>query len=131
MTSDIERGEVYVDPVAVSFIRGIRKQAIWGLCPYGEWMEHDGGRVIFDRRYRPIIRIKPDGSTEIVPSDEFIELVGQRWFHGGFGCSPDRATRKIVTELIERYDLAPELRRRLQRLKRGEISCWDGNRRPA
>lgn len=130
MTFKTDRGE-YVDPVTVAFIRGIRKQVIWWLCPYGEWTEHDGSRVIFDRKYRPIVRARPDGSTTIVPSDEFIEFVSERFLHGGFGCSPDRVTRKIVTEIIERYDLTPELRRRLELLKRGELPCWDGNRRPA
>jgi len=111
------------------FIRGMRKQAVWHLCPYGEWIELCGSRVIFDRKYRPIARIWNDEVVEIVPPDQYIAYIEQRYFHGGFGWSPDAATRKIVTEIITKYWLAPELQRRRALMRRGErLPCWNGNR---
>lgn len=98
------------------------------LCPYGEWTEADGSRVIFDRDYRPICRIKPDGQLEIVPTDEFIrfdEEAGQRWFYRGGAPTRDRKIRKTLIDIIKRHDLAPELRRRWD-IKRngGHLPCW-------
>ena len=132
MNSRNTRGWVCVDPNTIALSRMLRKQAIWWLCPYGQWTEHDGSRVIFDRMYRPICRVKSDGRVDIVRSDEFIRYSKQCWFHAGFGPSPSRKTREVVTEIIERYGLAPELRKRLDLVKRGDkLPCWDGKTREA
>lgn len=107
------------------FLRKFRKQAEWWLCPYGEWSEPSGARVIFDRTYRPIARIFPNGSAEIIPSDEFIKYKKQRYFHSGFGPSPDAQTREIVAHLIAKYKLVPELQRRRELLRRKALRRWE------
>jgi len=99
------------------------------LCPYGEWTEADGSRVIFDRRYRPICRIKPDGRVEIVPTDEFIHFskkAGQRWFYEGGAFKRDPKVRKTLIDIIKRHDLTPELRRRWDIMRNGgHLPCSD------
>lgn len=107
-------------------LRKFRKQAVWALCPYGEWSEVRGTRVIFDRAYRPIVRIFLDGSTEVVRSDECIKYKKQRYFHSGFGPSPDARTREIVAHLIEKYNLVQELQRRRELLHRKALPRWEG-----
>ena len=103
-----------------------RRQAQWGLCPYGEWTEDSGSRVIFDRSYRPICRVALDGQVEIVPSDEFICFREQRCFHQGFGINPKPEVRKLANDLIKRYGLASELRHRLLLLKKNGLPRWVG-----
>jgi hypothetical protein len=54
----------------------IRKQRIawampWGLLPYGGWECADGTWVIFDRHYRPIVRI-PDG-PDVIAVDAYYQ----------------------------------------------------------
>lgn len=114
------------------FIHGMKKQATWHLCPYGEWIELSGLRVIFDRKYRPIARIWNDGVVEIVLPDQYIAHIEERYFHSGFGWSPDAVTRKVVAEIVTKYRLAPELQRRRALMRRGErLPRWNGNRVPA
>jgi hypothetical protein len=103
-------------------VRIFRYFAKWKLCPYGEWTEGDGSRVIFDRHYRPICRIKPDGQVEIVPTDESIHFdkkTGQRWFYEGSASTRDPKVRKALIGIIKRYDLTPELRRRWDIIRHG------------
>ncbi|MBN9492935.1 hypothetical protein J0H33_06255 [bacterium] len=125
MSTHAKPDGIWLDPETASFIRGIKKQAVWWLCPFGAWTERNGSGVIFDRAYRPIIRVMRGGATEIVPPDEFISYRRQRYFHRGFGWSPDIETREIVTQIIAKYDLAPELRRRRDLLRRGELPRCD------
>lgn len=109
---------------AETFIRLIRRKSVWWLCPYGWWQEDDDSYVIFDRAYRPIFRVHLNGDAEIVRSDEFIQYRTQRWLHRGFGSRPDDNTKCIVVDLIARYNLAPELRRRRELLRRGQLPRW-------
>jgi hypothetical protein len=43
-------------------------ERLWELMhatiPYGFWQEIDGGRVVFNRRYQPLWRVRRDGSRE-------------------------------------------------------------------
>lgn len=129
MKTNICQDDVVQDETAALF-HGFEKQAFWGLCPYGCFTEPDGSGVIFDRSYRPIVRVRRGGNTEIVPPNTFITFTKQRWFHRGFGMTPDAATREIVTQIIATYKLAPELRRRAALLRRGELPRWS-DKRPA
>lgn len=109
--------------------RLFRYFAKWKLCPYGEWTEGDGSRVLFDRHYRPICRIKPDGQVEIVPTDEFIifdKEMGESWFYIGFAQSRNPKVRKTLIDKIKQYDLTSELQRRWEIVRdRGHLPCWD------
>lgn len=113
------------DNEADAFMRGMRKQSQWWLCCYGEWLEYGDTRVIFDRCYRPICRIWPDGSHEIVPADEFIRYRSQRHYHSGFGMNPDPQTRDLVRRFIARYRLTDELRRRRDLMRQRELPRWN------
>ena len=121
----LRRYKLIPDKETAAFIRGLKKQAFWGLCPYGCWTEPDGSGVIFDRDYRPIVRVFRGGKAEIVAPNTFINFTKQRWFHRGFGMTPDAATREIVTKIIALYGLAPELRQRAALLRRDELPRWD------
>lgn len=111
----------------LTLLRSFKKKTQWGLCPYGCWTEADGSGVIFDRCYRPIIRVRRGGKTEIVAPDEFIRFRKQRWFHHGFGPTPDAATHAVVTQIVATYNLGPELRRRSALLRRGLLPRWNGH----
>lgn len=127
MSDPQDKGAPYDDATieyGVLLTHLFRKKAIWALCPYGKWTEADDSIVIFDRRYRPICRIKSDGQKEIVPSDEYINFCTQRWFHRGIATYPDQETRKTISDLIEKYVIATELRRRWERLQSGDLLRW-------
>lgn len=109
------------------FIRFLQKQTAWRLCPYGCWTELDAAGVIFDGYYRPIVRVRPGGATEIVASDAFIRFRRERFFHSGFGSTPKADTLEIITTIIATYELAPELRRRLELLRHKALPRWKRN----
>lgn len=113
------------DPDFASFVRRERGMARWWLCPYGEWTEYSGSRVIFDRAYRPVCRIATDETVEIVPSDELICFREQRWFHQGFSRGrPTPEVRTIVSDIIDRYGLASELNLRWSLLRSRKRRRW-------
>ena len=113
-----------IDP-SIYLLALFRRQQEWWLCPYGEWTEADGARVIFDRKYRPIVRVRLSRATEIVEPDTHISYLSQRFYHTGFGPHPSAKTREIVARIIEAYELKPELRRRRQLLKEKKLKAWD------
>jgi hypothetical protein len=47
--------------------------------PYGIWVEADGSQVLFNRKYQPIWRKKPDGTVSRV--DDPIGPGGKMWIH--------------------------------------------------
>jgi hypothetical protein len=108
-----------------ALLRGFRRQAeLWLLC-YGDWLEYSGARIIFDRCYRPICRVWPDGRHEIVPPDTFIRYRKQRFYHSGFGLHLDPETRALVTRFITRFGLTDEFRHRRDLLRQGKLPRWD------
>lgn len=113
--------QIDTDEEASGFLRDLRKQSIWRLAPLGYWIEEDNSRVIFDGFYQPIFRIRADGLKEIVPSDEVIRFYYEHHYHMGFGADPDPETRAIVSTLIEFHGLKPELSRRKELLRLGQL----------
>jgi hypothetical protein len=60
--------------------------------PYGFWQTQSGDEVLFDRRYRPLLRRTPDGVVTREAPDRWIEgIVRQRWLYDD---SVDLRTRK-------------------------------------
>lgn len=56
------------------------RELIYRRLPYGEWPEPDGSRVLFSRGYRPLWRIRPNGSVEAADPGERVHFTDQRWF---------------------------------------------------
>jgi hypothetical protein len=109
------------------FMRVQRKAAEWSIFPYGWATEGDGSLVLFDRKYRPICRKYPDGRTELMRSDAFIEFAGRTWLYDD--CSSpvrDAGTRKLVLAEMERWGVRDELKRRRELQRRKALPSWDG-----
>lgn len=82
----------------------------WEIFPYGKFFEDDGAEVIFDRRYRPICRVFPDGRVEGVNPSQWINFTDQNWFyHSGNHPRNDKSTRAALLSLIEQLGLSAEL----------------------
>ena len=84
--------------------------------PYGCYLERDSA-VLFDRRYRPIVRFLP--GDIVVPCDptERVQFYAQVW-HYSDGCSPRRnaGTRASLRALVGSIpELAAEIQRRSRR----------------
>jgi hypothetical protein len=115
----------------------VRNKQEWKLLPYGAYLLRDGSAVLFDRRYRPILRLPavalplvraasvvirgwpavatlPIDGTDPCSPDERIEHVEEIYFYRS-KTEPDRdprtraALEKLVAEIPQ---LAAEIRRR-------------------
>ena len=92
----------------------------WGIFPYGKFIQQDGSEVIFDRRYRPISRVFPNGNIEIVQPTEWINFESQQWFYKSHNHPRNNhETRKILMGIIDKYDLKGELLLRRELEKQG------------
>lgn len=80
-----------IDPEITHDARGLHRVYRWFAFPAGWWTEADGSLVIFDRRYHPLCRKRPDGSVEILPMKDFNKPLQikfkseQRLYSGGLG----------------------------------------------
>jgi hypothetical protein len=119
-----EFNEQSLDPDSIAFVRLIQRQALWHIFSYGEWIEPSGAKVVFDRQYRPICRVHVDGPVEIVSPDTWITFTAERFYHGGFGPRPDAETRSATLEIMLRYGLELELRRRRKAARGGTLPRW-------
>jgi len=96
--------------------------AQWQLCPYLIAFEGKGDCVIVDGCGRPIARVFADERVEILdPDDEFGSSHGLTFIHYDLGLPPEKPVRDYVRRYIETYKLAPELQRRRELLRRGEL----------
>lgn len=101
--------------------------AQWQLCPNKIAFEGRGDCVILDGCFRPIARIFADERTEILnPDAEFGASCGVELIHHDFGLPPGKPARDMLRGYIEKYRLAPELQRRRELLRRGELICGEG-----
>lgn len=122
---NVDAGAPPPDSETAAFIRTVQRQRAWRLFPYGEWTERGGSRVIFDRQYRPICRIHTNGRVEIVRPETWISHIRQRFFHRGFGPSPDAATKAAALNVMRSCSgMETELRRRRDLERRGILPRW-------
>lgn len=49
--------------------------------PYGQYIESDGSRVLFNRDYEPLVRVRPDGAMQDCDRHESIRFDKQEWFY--------------------------------------------------
>jgi hypothetical protein len=80
----------------------VNKKNAWRTLPYGQGTTANGDTIIFDRSYRPLLRITPDGRVE--PCDgSRIEYTAREWYYRDDRDPPNRnaETRRRISELIE------------------------------
>jgi hypothetical protein len=83
--------------------------------PYGQYELADGSRVVFDRQYKPLVRLNDQGVAPCDPAER-IEFIEQTWFYQD-RMSPrrNRRTRERLQALVASIPtLAAELARRGQ-----------------
>jgi hypothetical protein len=69
---------------------------------YGQWTTADGTVVLFDRKYRPRWRRKPDGIVEPADPAQWIEgIVGETWLYTDRTPLPDR--RAIARKVLQSW----------------------------
>ena len=97
---------------------------VWQLCPYIVFLVGGGDCVIADGAGRPIVRVFADERIEILSPDAAINSIDRSpaFLHYDFGLPPGRQARKIIRAFIDTYQLAPELRRRRELLRRGKLT---------
>ncbi|MCK1615439.1 hypothetical protein IVA96_01755 [Bradyrhizobium sp. 159] len=100
------------------------KAAQWQLCPNAVVFETRGDCVIIDGAGRPIARVFADESTEVLSPDAKINAVDltPALLHYDFGLPPGQRARKKIVAYIDKYGLAPELRRRRELLRCGKLA---------
>jgi hypothetical protein len=122
------------DPDIAKLLRGLHRAARWSLFPYGWWIEADGSFVIFDRRYRPICRKRPDDSVEILPfirvdyserqtNKLWIAKIGERWLYTDLTHPVANVeTRQRVIGVVQHLSLANEIIRRRETVHRERLA---------
>jgi hypothetical protein len=92
--------------------------------PYGRWVERDGSRVAFDRDYRPLWRVRPDGQCEAIDRDVWIDWVAQCW-HFNDASSPwaDDTMRRHARIIFKTGDLE-EYRALVAEIQSTIVSEW-------
>jgi hypothetical protein len=70
------------------------------------WTCADGSKVLFDRKYRPLLRRDSQFRVEMMRGDEWIEWTEQVWFYDD-SCSPrvDADIRRECEEILVRWTL--------------------------
>jgi hypothetical protein len=73
---------------------------------YGQWTTSDGSIILFDRKYRPAWKRRPDGTVAPADPTQWIEgIVAERWFYTDRVDLPTR--RRIVAEIATAWSLHP------------------------
>ena len=104
-------GEFFPDKDTKAFLGTMQRINRWNIYPYGRWLERDGSKTFFDRRYRPICRVPVDRTVEIMEPTVWVDWVKERWLYTGH---PEYcpAAKAVTIEIMESYGLEAELRRR-------------------
>lgn len=98
--------------------------AQWQLCPSAVILEAGGDCVIIDGAGRPIVRVFADESTEVLSPNAKLNPIDltPAFLHYDFGLPPGRRARAKIAAYIDKYGLAPELRRRRELLQYGALA---------
>lgn len=65
--------------------------------PYGKWVCESGREVIYDRAYRPLIEILPDGALKEGNINEFVSAVSDKiWVYDDSTPEPEKIPRGIA-----------------------------------
>jgi hypothetical protein len=108
-----------IDPEITHNAKGLWRIYRWAFFPAGWWVEADGSLVIFDRRYHPLCRKRPDGSIEVLPMKDFdtpmhIKFKSQhRLYSGGLdhACDDERTQQRLLG-VVQRLGIEDEVARR-------------------
>lgn len=108
-----------IDPQIVHNARSLHRVYRWFAFPAGWWTEADGSHVIFDRRYHPLCRKRPDGSVEVLPMTDFnhpqqIKFKSQhRLYSGGpdHVCESEETQQRLI-RIVQRLGIEDEVARR-------------------
>ncbi|WP_160010703.1 hypothetical protein [Rhizobium sp. 18055] len=96
----------------------------WRVLPYGFGRDPaNGDMILFDREYRAICSISGAGVVRIIPADnrEWLAVDKVRFYSDG--TTPPRypETRRLVVDLVTRYRLGGELKRRAMLQRHGRL----------
>jgi hypothetical protein len=78
----------------------VNKKSGWRSLPYGHGLTACGDTIIFDRDYRPLLRLCSDGIVHVCDGSR-VPYEPQRWLYTDT-CPPNRCadTRRRISELI-------------------------------
>ncbi|MER8797199.1 hypothetical protein NKH75_23900 [Mesorhizobium sp. M0984] len=128
----IDRGSFVVDRDTRDFLRTLTRFSRWKIWPYGWWTEANGSFVIFDGKYRPICRKRPNGMVELLPSDVTIAYVDQDYLYT-YSTHPDGCleTRERLYGVVRRLRLGDEIERRRVMVARRQLPTTSRTRAAA
>lgn len=111
-----------IDPRITEKARRLHRVRRWVFFPYGYWTEPDGSFVIFDRRYHPLARKRPDGSVQILPMADLdrapqIKFKKQHFLYGSIDhpCDNEEMQQRLI-RVVQRLGLEEEIHRRYELL---------------
>lgn len=121
-TAAADRGSFLIDRDTRDFLRILTRMHAWKIWPYGWWTEADGSFVVFDGKYRPMCRKRPNGQVELLPSDMTIDYVDQRYLYT-YSTHPENCheTRERLDGVVARLGLGREIERRRMLVKRRQL----------
>ena len=81
--------------------------------PYGFRPLADGSKVYFDRKYRPLAHVRPDGTVILQDPSATMEHVPATFFHDG-NAAPYRRLRlfRKLCAIADELDLMPHVKKR-------------------
>jgi hypothetical protein len=97
------------------------------LCPFSVDTFPNGDGLLRDGAFRAIAWLRPDGWADIITGDDFYDFdpgtepIETTFLHHDFGLPLGKRACEIVKEFIEIWGLAPELQRRRELLRLGEL----------
>jgi hypothetical protein len=94
----------------------------FAALPYGQWTCADGRRVLFNRRYRPILERLPDGQVRAM-NYQWVTFIRQTWFYNEQ--TEPRERWRNANGALARWGLPPLPKRPWRRL--GEYPPHHGN----
>ncbi len=107
-----------IDPRITDKARRLHRTRRWVFFPKGYWTERDGSFVIFDGRYHPLARKRPDGSVQILPMLDLdraprIKFKKEQFLYGGLDhpCDTEETQQRLI-RVVQRLGLEEEIHHR-------------------